>query len=129
MANSLEVRVPFLDHNLVEYVAKLPSHYKLHNGRTKAILKDAFRKILPDELYTRPKHGFEVPLLKWFQHELRSYLEHDILSDEFITEQGIFKRESIQSLKKNLFSNEPGDVQAQVWRLIVFQHWWKNYMM
>lgn len=129
MANSLEVRVPFLDHNLVEYVASLPSHFKLHNGQTKAILKDAFRNILPDELYTRPKHGFEVPLLKWFQHELRPYIEKEILSDDFIIEQDIFERESIQTLKKNLFSHDPGDIQAQVWSLIVFQHWWKKHMM
>ncbi len=129
MANSLEVRVPFLDHHLVEYVMGLPEDFKLHNGQTKAILKDAFKNILPDELYTRPKQGFEVPLLKWFRQELRPYLENEILSDEFIYEQGIFHRKAIHALKKKLFSNDPGDIQGQIWSLVVFQHWWKKYMM
>lgn len=94
----------------------------------KRILQDAFRDILPQELYQRPKKGFEVPLLKWFRTELRGMIENDLLADDFILEQGIFNLSEIQRLKKQLFSNNPGDVHAQIWALIVFQHWWKKWI-
>ena len=72
MANSLEVRVPFLDHELVNYIFSLPAHYKIDKNARKKILKDTFRGMLPEELYNRPKHGFEVPLLKWFRGDLKT---------------------------------------------------------
>ncbi len=129
MANSLEVRVPFLDHNLVNYVNSLPTEYKIDNkGFRKKILKDAYRDVLPAELYDRPKHGFEVPLLKWFKTGLRSLIEDDLLKDSFIEEQGVFNLVAIKELKRRLFSSSPGDVHAQIWGLIVFQYWWKKYM-
>ena len=128
MANSLEVRVPFLDYEFVNYCFSLPSEYKIDQFSRKKILKDAFRSYLPEELYTRPKHGFEVPLLKWFRTDLKSMILDDLLKDEFIVHQNIFNLYEIQKLKKRLFSNNPGDVHAQIWALIVFQHWWKKYM-
>lgn len=128
MANSLEVRVPFLDHEVVNFAFSLPDDYKIAEGFKKRILKDAFRDILPTELYNRPKHGFEVPLLKWFRGDLRGLIEDDLLSDRLIKNQGLFDLHSIQLLKKRLFSKDPGDVHAQIWGLIVFQHWWKKYL-
>ena len=128
MANSLEVRVPFLDHELVNYVFSLPSNYKIDGNSRKKILKDAFRTELPEEIFNRGKHGFEVPLLKWFRTELKSMILDDLLKDEFIIQQNIFNLSEIQKLKKRLFSNNPGDIHAQVWGLIVFQHWYKKYM-
>ena len=94
----------------------------------KRVVQDAFRDLLPQELYNRPKHGFEVPLLGWFQNELKFKIETEWLSDSFILEQNIFSVETIKSLKKRLFSSNPGDVHAQVWALIVFQNWYKKYM-
>ena len=96
-------------------------------GHTKRILKDTFRDVLPDELYTRPKRGFEVPLLKWFRTGLKPLIEDDLLSYKFISEQGIFDLVEIQKLKRQLFSSNPGDVHARIWGLIVFQYWYKKY--
>jgi len=128
MANSLEVRVPFLDHELVEYVFSLSDKDKIDGSIQKKILQDTFRDILPEELYNRPKKGFEVPLLKWFRNDMKTIIVDDLLQDEFITTQGIFDPKSIKKLKKKLFSSNPGDVHAQIWGLIVFQSWWKRYM-
>ena len=127
MANSLEVRVPFLDHKIVEYAFTLPVQYKIDGQLKKKIVQDAFRHILPKELYNRPKKGFEVPLLQWFRNELKSLILDDLLSDEIIKEQNIFNLSYIQQLKRRLFSTNPGDVHAQIWALIVFQSWYKNY--
>lgn len=128
MANSLEVRVPFLDHNIVDFAFSLPEEYKIGGGFRKRILKDAFRDVLPEELYNRPKHGFEVPILKWFQTSLKDRVQNEWLEKDFIQEQGIFNLQAIELLKKKLFSPDPGEVHAQIWALIVFQNWWKKYM-
>lgn len=128
MANSLEVRVPLLDHHIVNFAFSLPTAFKINANDNKRLLKDAFRDELPEELFTRPKHGFEVPLLNWFRTGLRSLIFDDLLEDTFIETQNIFELEKIKMLKKQLLSNNPGDVVAQIWGLIVFQYWWKKYM-
>lgn len=129
MANSLELRVPFLDHNIVEFAFSLPSEFKLQNGVTKNILRETFKSQLPKELFELPKKGFEVPLLKWFQNELKSLIFNDLLSEKFIKDQGIFNPEYIITIKSELMSNNPGDSVAKVWALIVFQYWWKKYFV
>ena len=129
MANSLEVRVPILDYTVVDFAFTIPTKFKIADGHTKKILKDAFRNVLPDELYTRPKRGFEVPLLNWFRTGLRSLIEDDLLSEKFISEQGIFDMSEINQLKQQLFSNSPGEVHARIWGLIVFQYWYKKYFL
>ncbi|ALD21559.1 asparagine synthase (glutamine-hydrolyzing) [Hymenobacter sp. DG25A] len=129
MANSLEVRSPFLDYNVVNFAFSLPVESKIDAKMKKKIVQDAFRPMLPEELYKRPKQGFEVPLLKWFRNELRPLIEDDLLSDAFIESQGVFDVDAIRGLKAQLFSRNPGDVHARIWALIVFQHWWKKWMM
>jgi asparagine synthase (glutamine-hydrolysing) len=128
MAHGLEVRVPFLDHNIVEFAFSLPEKYKIDHKRQKIILRDILRNLLPGKLHQRPKHGFEVPLLKWFRKDLRTLITEDLLEDNFIREQGIFNSKRIKSLKKQLFSSNPGDAHAHVWAMIVFQSWWKKYL-
>ncbi len=126
MANSLEVRVPFLDHRLVDFLFSLPIDFKIDSSRQKRILRDAVSHLLPGEILTRKKQGFEVPLLKWFQTELRATIETVWLSNDFIESQGLFDVEEIKLLKEQLYSSNPQDAVAQVWGLIVFQHWYKN---
>lgn len=94
----------------------------------KKIVQDAFRELLPQELYKRPKKGFEVPLLQWFRTDLKDKILNDWLNDEYIRAQGIFNLEAIQKLKQQLFAANPGDVHAQIWALIVFQNFWRKYM-
>jgi asparagine synthase (glutamine-hydrolysing) len=128
MANSLEVRVPFLDYHVVEFAFSLGSSQKINKREGKQILKDTFRDLLPPELFNRPKHGFEVPLLKWFRNELNTYIFENLLHPEFIKSQGLFRPEGIALLKQQLHSGSPGDSVARIWALLVFQHWWKKWM-
>jgi asparagine synthase (glutamine-hydrolysing) len=128
MANSLEVRTPFLDYHVVDFAFSLPESSKIDSKMKKRIVQDAFRPMLPEELYKRPKHGFEVPLLKWFRNELKPLITDDLLSDAFIEAQGIFSVDEVRKLKAKLFSANPEDIHARIWGLIVFQYWWKKWM-
>jgi asparagine synthase (glutamine-hydrolysing) len=127
MANSLEVRCPFLDYKVVDFAFSIPAEYKINGQMKKRILQDAFRPMLPAELYNRPKHGFEIPLLGWLRKELWGLIDNDLLSKNFVESQGIFNVNAIDTLKRKLQSNNPEDSHAVVWALIVFQYWWKKY--
>ncbi len=129
MSNSLEVRTPFLDHTIIDFITKLPSSYKIDKAGKKKILKETFSDLLPLELLNRPKHGFEVPLLDWFKNELWSKIDNDLLKDSFIEEQGIFNIEVIKDLKKQLKSKSPEDSAAKIWALLVFQTWWNKFYL
>jgi len=129
MANSLEVRVPLLDYNVVNFAFSLPVQFKIAEGASKKILKDAFRDVLPAEIFNRPKQGFEVPLLRWMKTGLRSLIENNLLERNFIEEQKIFDYWQIELLKRKLFSENPGDAHATVWGLLVFQYWFKKHFM
>lgn len=129
MANSFEVRPPFLDHKVVDFVFGLPDKYKINANNRKIILKETFKDLLPNEIFNRSKKGFEVPLLKWFQTDLKALITEDLLSRKMIEEQQIFNYETIDKLLKKLFSANPGDSVAKVWALIVFQYWYKKYYL
>lgn len=129
MANSVEVRSPFLDHHVVEFAFSLPSEYKINNNGRKRIVKDAFRHLLPEEIYNRGKRGFEIPMLKWFREELCTYIFDDLLNEDFIKDQEIFNPGYIADMKKKLYSNAPGNIVEQLWVLIVFQHWYKKFFL
>lgn len=129
MANSLEVRSPFLDYKVVDFAFGLPATYKIDGSMKKKIVQDAFRPMLPPELYNRPKHGFEIPLLDWFRKDLWSLIDQDLLKKEWIDEQGIFNVAQIEWLKKKMCSNNPEDSHAVIWALIVFQYWWRKYFV
>lgn len=128
MANSLEVRSPFLAKDVVDFAFSLPSSFKVDGTMKKKIVQDAFRPMLPPELYNRPKHGFEIPLLDWFRKELWSMIDQDLLASSFVEQQGIFNPEETEQLKKKLISTNPEDSHATIWALIVFQYWWKKYI-
>ena len=128
MANGLEVRTPFLDYELVNFLFSLPDSYKINNTLRKRVLQDAFKDFLPVQLYNRPKKGFEVPLLKWFRKEMKPLILDDLLSEKTIQAQGIFNYTEIKKLKSKLFSTNPGDIHARIWGLIVFQWWHRKYI-
>ena len=127
MANGLEVRVPFLDHTLVDFAFRLTSQYKLHEGQRKRILKDTFQDMLPEELYTRPKHGFEVPMLNWLRRDLSHELKQHVFNRDKIEAQGIFNWKEVRRIKRQLHSLNPGDSHIQAWSLLVFQRWYGEY--
>ncbi|MCY7410863.1 MAG: asparagine synthase (glutamine-hydrolyzing) [Chitinophagales bacterium] len=127
MANSLEVRTPFLDYRVVEFAFSIPAAFKIDRTYRKKIVHDAFKNFLPKELYHRRKKGFEIPLQSLLTHELRSLVDEN-LSNGFLKQQNIFNAVSVQKLIEQMRSNNPGDTAARVWALLVFQHWWKKWM-
>jgi asparagine synthase (glutamine-hydrolysing) len=127
MANSLEIRSPFLDREVVDFAFSLPHDFKIHGGMKKRLLQDAFRHMLPDELYKRPKKGFEVPLLKWLRNELDPVVKDYLLNSQFIKQQDIFNQQAINLLYNQLHSTSPGEAHARVWALLVFQHWYQQF--
>lgn len=126
MANSLEVRSPFMDYRVIEFANNLPEQYKIDSKLKKKILQDTFREMLPIELYNRPKQGFEVPLHYWCTTVLQEQIA-EYLDSSFIQKQQIFNLDAVSNLRKKLHSNNPGDSAAQVWALLVFQYWWKKH--
>jgi asparagine synthase (glutamine-hydrolysing) len=125
MAHSLEVRVPFLDHRLVEFATALPIETKITSSIQKRIVKDAFAHLLPPPLLTRPKRGFEVPMLAWLRNELRPMLD-DLLGGGFLEEQGLFHPPTVAQLRRQLYSRNPKDAAARIYGLLVFQYWWRR---
>ena len=108
MAAGVEVRVPFLDLNLVEFAATLPDRFKHRGCEGKWILKKAMEPYLPNEIIYRPKTGFGAPLRRWMIHEL-SDLVGDLLSPESIKQRGLFNSCEVQKL---INLNKDGKVDA-----------------
>lgn len=126
MLNSLEVRVPFLDYTLVEFVFQLRGDMKLKGRSRKYILMEAFKDLLPSILHKRPKWGFEIPIGAWLRNELRFLIE-EYLSKDVIKKQGLFDFAFLQGLI-NRHMNGHQDTSWHLWNLIVFQHWYKTYL-
>jgi len=127
MANGLEVRVPFLDHEVVDFVFKLPVEFKINKKMRKRLLQDTYRELLPRELYNRSKKGFEMPLLHWLKNSLKGDLQKYLFDREKIESQGLFEWEEIAQLKRQLYSISPGDSHARVWALYIFQKWYRKH--
>jgi asparagine synthase (glutamine-hydrolysing) len=121
MKNSLEVRVPMLDHRVIELAFQIPGELKIRNGQTKHILIETFKNLLPASLLNRPKSGFEVPISQWLKTDLK-FLIDEYLSEKRIKQQGIFHYPPIKNLIDDLISNRR-DTSWQLWNLIVFQAW------
>ena len=126
MAHSLEVRVPFLDHELVEYAWNIPSSLKLKGKTTKYILKKMSSHFLPDEIPWRKKQGFEVPISSWFQGKLNSYAK-EMLSEETIVKRGYFEHKAIKNILDKM---DAGVMQygPHVYALIIFELWNKVFI-
>jgi asparagine synthase (glutamine-hydrolysing) len=124
-ANSIEARVPFLDHHLVEFVSRLPSSMKLSGDRSKHILKRAMSGLLPESILNRPKQGFAVPLDEWFRGRLESYVRDLLLSDTARL-RGIFKPESVEALLAMHGMGRRMDLH--LWSLISFELWCRRFM-
>lgn len=127
MAHGLEVRVPFLDPAVVDLAFNLSSGLKANASGRKIVLREAFKDLLPPEVYHRQKHGFEVPLLDWFRKEMRAELNEMVFNPKKIRDQGIFEWKEISWIKRKLFSFNPGDIHILVWSLYVFQNWYSRY--
>jgi len=125
MKNSLEVRVPFLDHRVVEFVSQIPGNLKLKGKKGKYILLETFKDILPPILLKRQKWGFEIPISKWLKTDLK-FLINEHLSKKKIERQEIFNFKPIEKLINDLFLNR-SDTSWHLWNLIVFQAWYSRH--
>jgi len=127
MANSLEVRVPFLDSEVVRFANSLPDSWKNDGRNGKKILKDAFSDLLPDEIFTRSKKGFEVPLTDWVRESWNEITEDRWFDKAFLKEQNLFRFEGVDVMKEQFFSKKPGESAIRVWAYIVFQNWYGRW--
>ena len=123
MANSLEVRSPFLDRDLVEFAFRLPGKYKVGMFKRKKILREAFSKRLPGWCLNLPKKGFEVPIANWLSEDLRPLLD-SICDAKNLDKLGILDNSVVEDWKMNLFSGKR-DTSWQLWTLLVYDQWIK----
>ena len=125
MAASLEVRVPLLDHRVMECTASLPENLKYRNGTGKYILKKLLAKYVPGELFERPKMGFGVPIAHWLRKELKDLLL-DYLSSERLKKEGLFDHVIVENKIKEHLSGRV-NWQYQLWALLMWEMWREQY--
>ena len=125
MACSLEVRAPFLDYELIEFVMRLPSRLKLKGFTSKYILKRAMKKFLPPKVVHRPKKGFGVPIAKWVKGPLKE-LFRNMLSLERIEREGFLSQEYVATLLEDHLKNKK-DNRKPLWTLLIWQLWVDRY--
>jgi asparagine synthase (glutamine-hydrolysing) len=125
MACSLEVRTPFLDYELVEFVMGLPSKLKLKGFTSKYLLKKAMKTLLPKEVIQRKKKGFGVPIAKWVKGPLRELFE-ELLSPDRLRREGFLNPGYVETLLKEHLVNKK-DNRKQLWTLLVWELWVNHY--
>lgn len=126
MAPSLELRVPFLDHRLMEFSGTMPSKYRLKKGITKYIIKKAMEGYLPNEIIHRKKMGFPTPLATLFKGDLQNYSRDIIDSDKFHN-RGYFKPMMVRKLLDE-HANGTADHHKVLWQLVVLEEWHRKFI-
>lgn len=126
MFASLELRAPFLDYQLVEFINSLPYHLKLRGFTTKYLLKQLMKNKLPRNIVYRRKKGFGVPIAQWINKELKD-LTFDLLNKENIQKQGIFNYLTIKKILDEHLSKKV-DHRKKIWTLLMFQQWYRKWI-
>lgn len=121
MGVSLEVRVPMLDHRVLEFAWRLPSHMKIRGRQGKWVLKQLLRKYLPDSMIERPKMGFGIPVGAWLRGPLREWSE-DLLAEDRLRAEGFLNPLSVRRLWRRHLSEGRGESDA-LWQILAFQSW------
>lgn len=121
MKYSLETRVPYLDHRLVEFALNLSPDLKFRNGIFKYILKKVLYQYIPKSLFDRPKQGFAIPLSEWLRTSLK-YLVDYYLSDNIVMKFGVLNPNEVNKIKKQFFSGSDF-LFNRIWQLIILQMW------
>ena len=124
MANSLEVRVPLLDHEVVELASKVPSRFKINKHDQKIIFKKTFTKNFPKKILEHKKQGFSVPLSMWFRDSLRDYL-HDTILNSQAEVNNFFDPKEIKKIVKN-HNIGYRDYSSKIWTILVLEEWLIN---
>jgi asparagine synthase (glutamine-hydrolysing) len=126
MSVSLEGREPFLDQDIIQWAAQLPSDYKYHDGEKKYILKQIVHKYVPAVIMKRPKMGFGIPIESWLANELRD-LVHEYLSVQYLQEHNLFNIGEVKKIVSDFYKGRT-EKYIKVWNLLMFQMWHKAWM-
>ena len=126
MANSLEARSPFLDHNVIEFAATLPESMKMGNFQTKSLLKKVAARLVPKEVVYRKKMGFGVPVGKWFRHEMKDFVRGVLLSEKSL-QRGVVRPEVIEKYVDEHTSGQ-FDHSFQLWTLLMLELWFQRFI-
>jgi len=124
MAHALEVRAPFLDHKLVEWVSGLPSSLKLHDGESKYLLKKSMEAYLPNDVLYRKKRGFSIPLAAWFRGPLKDTLLAAMTSQR-MADTGLFDMAALRAMAEEHCSGR-SEHSAALWSLLMFEAFLRN---
>ncbi len=125
MAHGLEVRQPMLDYRVVEFAASLPVQLKFRGRRGKLLLRDAFGKQIPANIWTRPKMGFGVPISAWFRDELKPMV-HDLLLDSNARSLRFFRPEVVRQLVTQHETNQQNHAY-RLWNLLILEKWLRRW--
>jgi asparagine synthase (glutamine-hydrolysing) len=126
MAASVESRVPFLDHKLVEFTSSLPERLKLRRGTTKYVLRETMKGLLPPAILNRAKMGFPVPVGSWFRGAYRSLLDEYLLSSR-ANERAIFNQEFVRTLIEQHQRGEANHSE-RLWSLVNLEMWLRRFI-
>ncbi len=126
MANGLELRVPFLDHKLVEYAATLPARLKLKGSTGKYLLRQAMKNVLPKQIINRPKKGFPVPTETWLRGDLKDFV-HDTLLAKNAACRGYMDSRVIERVV-NEHETGTENRRQEIWTLLVFEIWHRLFI-
>ncbi len=126
MAASIESRVPFLDHRLVEFSTKLPDRLKLRGWTTKYVLREAMKDVLPESILKRRKMGFPVPLGRWFRGEFRPLLDNYVVSERTVA-RGHFQPDFLHRLVHEHVDGT-ADHTERLWALVNFEMWQRHLL-
>jgi asparagine synthase (glutamine-hydrolysing) len=126
MAHGLEARSPYLDHELVEFMAGFPSHLKIRNRELKYVLRRLAADYLPEQIVKRQKQGFMFPVAYWFRNELYPFIHHFLLDSHFVKE-GFFRQESVLRLIED-HRNNRFDNHVRLWMLLNLELWHQIYI-
>jgi asparagine synthase (glutamine-hydrolysing) len=125
MANSVELRVPLLDHKVMEFASSLPEDFKVRGFTTKYIAKKALSQRVPRAILQRRKTGFPVPYAQWLRNDLRSWMM-DLLLDKATRERGYFRAKAIETMIKDDLRNE--QYSKELFSLIVLELWHRRFI-
>ena len=126
MAHALEARVPFLDPNMISLASKIPYNLKIKFNKEKYILRQAMKDKVPSIIYKRKKHGFNVPVHKWLETDLKD-ISQKLLSKESVNKRGLFKYSYIEKLFKN-YKKSKIYYSRQLWTLLNFEMWHRLFI-
>lgn len=125
MAHSVEIRSPFLDYRLVEFVVTIPGQLKIRHGNVKDILKRTVEPLIPEGVTKRPKEGFVLPIFDWMIEKLRGY-SMDVLSEKRLKRHHLLNLDVVKSIVDDYYSGNKS-LAVKVWNLMMFQVWWERY--